>query len=267
MSHQIYEEIDALNWSTLKQMSTSPAFTKYQADHPEEAKDTDSFRLGRAVHCAVLEPARFLDEYIVQPDFGNMRTKAAREARDGWLVGLPKGAEVISGEEFEAATRAATAVHAHQHAMELLRGAKTERIVQWTHPGTGIKCKGRLDAVTDRVVDLKTTRRPTVREILRDAANYDYHGQLAWYHDAAVRAGLIDGHVLPAMIAIHIQKGSSFVDIAVFSTGYAPETLDAGRTLYEDLISQYAGCQSTGWWPGMAPEVVPWELPSWKLEG
>jgi hypothetical protein len=244
----------------------SPAFAKHRSDHPEEEKDTDSFRLGRAVHCAVLEPERFFDEYVVQPDFGDLRTKAAREARDNWKETLHVDSEIITSEEFEIAIRAQVAVKNHVPAMNLLHGSRTEQIVQWTHPRTGIKCKGRLDAITDRVIDLKTTRRPVVREILRDAANYDYHGQLAWYHDGAAQAGLIDWHVLPSMIAIYVPKGSTFVDVAVFSMGYAPETLDAGRTLYEKLISQYAGCQTTGWWPGMAPDVIPFELPSWKLE-
>ena len=292
-----YEEIDALNWSTLKLMDISPAYCKHAADHPEEFGDKESYKLGRCEHCAILEPDEFDKRYIVQPDFGNMATNAAKEEKLDWMLYLfnekvtfeiPEeklspgkllskqisfledhlpdlGIEVITKDEYDASWRASAAVRAHKHAIELINGASVEHTVQWKTKG--IKSKGRLDLINERVIDLKSTRRNTLREIIKDAANYDYHGQCAWYHDGAVKAGLINGDVLPAAIFVHAPKGSKFVDVAVLSMGLYHDTLEAGRELYEKLLMQYMGCQAANWWPGMATEVMPWELPAYKMEG
>lgn len=288
-----YEEIDALNWSTLKHMEASAAYVKHLHDHPEESTDKDSYRLGRAAHCALLEPDRFDAGYIIKPEFGNMNSKASmmekidwlervanapkRDFGDmdaaknlrrciAWLESLPLDVEIISASERETALRAADAIRNHQHASRLLEGAKFEQTVQWVDPETGIKCKGRLDILGRGVVDIKTTRRSNIREVMKDCANFDYHGQVAWYHDGAFRAGLIDGHHLPAAVFVHAPEGSKFVDVAVLDMSMDIDTFEQGQRLYRRLIETYHGCQLTNNWPGMAPDVVPWRLPAYKLE-
>lgn len=280
MNHLEYSAIRALNWSTLKKMSVSPAYLRHCIDHPEEELDKDAFRQGRATHCATLEPERFLDDYVVQPDFdqmarnatdGTLRTKEAKHLRDtyasDWFEKYNRpGIEIISQEEMDIALRSAKAIRSCKSAMSLLKNAKCEQVIRWHDPQTGIECKGRIDIQCGRIVDLKTTRRSTIRELLRDAAQYDYHAQVAWYHDGAVLAGLIDGNTQPAAIFVHAPKGSTFTDVAVLDMELTPmEVLEAGRRKYQKLIELYMGCQETKTWPGMATGLVPWSLPEWKL--
>ena len=294
--YEKYEKIEALNWSTVKLMQESPALLKHFADHPYERKDTDDFRLGRATHCAILEPDLFDEEFIVSPDFGNLNSKSGLinkivfledlvpvdetdmkilvdsdkmidlRAHVNWLESVTSHIEIISEKQREAALRASEAVRAHGEARALLRGTRREHIVQWVDESTGIKCKGRIDAVGDSIIDLKKTRHSTVRQILKSAADYDYHGQVAWYHDGATAAGIIHGHTLPHVIFVHISNTSTFVDVAVISMGQCPETFEDGRKLYKRLISEYSGCQAANLWPGMAPRTIPWELPAYKVE-
>jgi hypothetical protein len=280
MNHSEYSAINALNWSTLKKMSVSPAYFRHCIDHPEEESDKDSFRQGRATHCATLEPERFLSDYVVQPDFdqmardatdGSLRTNKAKALRDAYSAewfeqnNRPE-IEVISQEEMDIAIRSAKAIRSCKSAMDLLRNAKCEHVIRWHDPQTGIECKGRADIVCGRIVDLKTTRRNTMRELLRDAAQYDYHAQVAWYHDGAVLSGLIDGKTQPAAIFVHAPKGSTFTDVAVLDMELTPmEVLEAGRRKYQKLIELYMGCQATKTWFGMASAPVPWSIPEWKL--
>lgn len=274
----IYEDIRALNWSTLKEIAVSPAWMRHLLDHPEERGDKDSYRRGRAIHCALLEPDRFDTDYVVQPDFaqiardryGDLKTKAAQMYRDSliseWTTNANPSATRISMEERDMALRSADAVRAHRPAAELLEGAKMEQAVQWFHPGTGLACKGRLDIVSDRVVDLKSTRRNTFSEVLRDAALFDYHVQVAWYHDGASLAKLIDGKTLPAAIFVHATPKSSFIDVAVIDMARTPWVLDSARATYERLINLYAGCLEADIWPGMCPGSEAWKIPEWKME-
>lgn len=259
----VYDAIEALNWSTLKLMDVSPAYAKHRYDHPEEDEDKPAYVSGRAIHCTILEPDKFDLTYVAKPNFGDGRTKKAKEAKAAWLESLPDSVEIISIEDYDMAVRCATAIQSNEHASKYLENARVEHVIQWEQ--SGIKCKGRVDALTDRVIDLKSTRRNTLREVERDAAVFDYHAQLAWYHDGAVKAGLISGEKLPVVIFIHATPKSKFVDIAILDMEGVSGTLEYGRAKYKKLLTKYIGCNAANWWPGMAPKPRMWILPDWKL--
>jgi len=255
-----YDEIEALNWSTLKHIDVNPKYAKNLYDHPEEQEDKDAYIAGRAIHCAILEPDEFDSRYEIMPTFKGTGSVAAKKE---YLSELPAGVEAIKQDVYDMAIRCTDAISDNKNAQQYISGGKYEQIVTWTTDG--IKCKGRLDSVTDRVVDLKTTRHNTIRKIENSAAEYNYHAQLAWYHDGAVKAGLITGEVLPAVIFIHATKKSEYVDIAILDMGQVSRTFEYGRAKYQNLLEKYTACHSANWWPGMAPNPVMWDLPQWKL--
>lgn len=258
---ETYDQIDALNWSTLKHMDGTPKKAKHIYDHPEEQQDKKAYREGRVIHCAILEPDDFHKRYVVSPVFSGTGSRAAKKE---WVESLPDGAEIITQAEIDLAWRCSVAVNADEHAMKYLDGARFEQIVTWK---TGVvDCKGRIDALTDRVIDLKTTRRDNLYEVEKDAATYNYHAQLAWYHDGAVKAGLIKGNKLPLAIFIHASVNSTYIDIAILDMDEMDGTFAYGRAKYQALLQKYIGCKTANWWPGMAPKPRKWVLPDWKLK-
>jgi hypothetical protein len=274
-----YSNIEAMNWSTLKQIDISPAWLKHRIDHPEESDDKAAWRQGRTTHCATLEPERFIDDYVVEPDFaqmardkfGSLRTKEAQLYRDvnsaEWFEKNNRpGVEVISQSEMDIALRSARAIRANPIAARLLERSKCEQVIRWHDPETGIECKGRVDINCGRIVDLKTTRRSTIREILADAVRFGYHGQVAWYHDGAVLSGVLPkDSPLPAAIFVNASANTTFADVAVLDMSLVPWTFEAGQRLYRKLIQLYMGCKIADKWPGMAPAIVPWTLPDWAM--
>lgn len=256
---QEYDAIEALNYSTLKLMRVSPAYARHMYEHPEELGDKPSYVSGRAVHCAVLEINDFRNRYVVQPKFNGKGSVAARKE---WIdANSGPGVEIISQEDFEMALRCQTAVWVNEHVVNMTCDfTKFEKTIEWEM--SGIKCKGRLDILTDRVIDLKFTRHNTLNAVERDFANYDYHAQLAWYHDGAVKAGVITGEKEPAIIAVHASQKSTFVDVAVLEM--VDGTLECGRLNYKRLLNKYIACREANWWPGMADRPVFWVLPDWK---
>lgn len=269
---------DRLNWSTLRYMATSPRLLAWRRDHPRP--DTPALRLGRAIHCAALEPDEFVMRWVVAGQC-EAATKGGGGCRSGgslYLDGhwycrvrghapegagdVPEGIEVIGADEHALTLQCAESVHSFAPAAELLETGEAERRIEWTDDESGIACRGRVDWL-DRgrglLADLKSTRRETMRDLVGDAARNGYHGQLAWYHDGLIAAGLIPADApRPAIIAVQTVEP---YDVVVGRLSQV--SLAAGRIWYRDLLRRYSECVAAGWWPGIAPEVVEIDLPTW----
>lgn len=262
-----YAAINAVNFSTLKHMATSALLCRFRADNPET--DKEAFRVGRMLHACTLEPERWASEFVIEPDFGPHFTKDGKPAKnpkstdsykaalEAWKRGLPPGAQQLDQEEHTLIERAAAAIKAHRVAGPLVRGGRREHVIRWTDPVTGVACKGRLDLIDNRVLDIKGTRQQSVWAFLRDAARLLYYGQCAWYHDGGIIAGALPANA-PLPVVIGAQTCEPFDVIPV---RMLPETYEAGQRLYRELLDRYVACQRAGWWPGLAEDFVDWTLP------
>lgn len=257
--HDGYNEIPALNWSSLKDLAIetggSPRLFRYRREHPR--RDTEALFFGRAFHCALLEPERFADAYIVEPDFGNCTYKANKANRDAWRESVGRRIILSDGDAYKVANMA-KAVRGHRAAMAAMHGAKEETI-RWNDPVTGLAMKGRLDILTPRgVTDPKTTMDPAPDAFGRDAAKYLYFGQMAFYHDGVIASGRLVNPDNPLLLAI--QKCEPW-DVACYRV--ENEALEMGRALYRRLIDKFVQCTAAEWWPGCCPEIMPLRLPKW----
>lgn len=254
-----YESIDALNWSTLKLLATSPRMLKHRARTPRA--DTSALALGRAIHCALLEPHNWSSCYAVAPTFEG---KGSRAAKHTWLAERNPEVTWLDQEDYDLAQRCAGSIADHPVAMSLIVGGRREEVITWTDATTGIKCKARLDNIraTD-LSDIKSTRHGTPRAFLRSASDLLYHGQLSWYHDGAIAAGVLSPDAeRPAVVAV--QTSEPF-DVMPFRMTEA--ALWAGRSLWQSLIRRYAECQAADWWPGVAPGLLDYDVMPWSNTG
>src|SRR3990172_9289445 len=198
--------MNRMNWSTLKHLATSPKMLRWRMEHPQE--DTPALKLGRAIHCAVLEPDVFASRWVAPGQCGTTVKTGGRCTNGGslyyageWYCRVrghapedagdpPAGVEVLDGESLDLAVRGAQSLRAHKAPGKLLEHGRAEADIEWTDAHTGIECRGRLDWIMpDGIVDLKSTRRETLREIVGDVSRMLYHAQVAWYHDGAIAAG------------------------------------------------------------------------------
>lgn len=266
-----------LNWSTLKHIATSPRLMKWRVEHP--MKDSEALIMGRSIHCAILEPEKFDGRWIQVSTCGATTGKGEPCKSEGSLYSdgkwfckvkghAPAGAmsspgegiEVITAEGIELTRLCAESVAAHGPASKILKGGKAEQGMEWTDPETGIECRGRVDYLRpDDLVDLKTTRRETIREFTADAARMLYHGQLAWYMDGAIAAGRLPKDAgLPYVVAVSTAEP---YDVAAFQLSEI--SLEAGRILVRDLVKKYQQCVAADLWPGVAPDLAVLDLPAW----
>ena len=247
MDFQTYREIDAMNWSSLSAMATSPRLYKHRIDHPRP--DTPSLSMGRAIHTAILEPEDFDDQYVVAPSGLNLRTKAGQ----AWK--REQHATVLTRDQLETIEACRESVLAHDDAAAIIEATEHERSVTWSIDG--IPCKGRFDCVGPRILaDLKSTRE--LARFVRDAATYLYHGQAAWYRDGGVEAGVCDQSVAVFWVVVETTEP---YDCGVFRV--RDYVIDAGRALYRDLLAQWRWCRDNDVWPGQVPGTEDFALPPW----
>jgi len=250
-----YVAVDALNWSTLKHLQTSPKLLRYREDHAEG--DKPAFQVGRATHTAVLEPDRWAIDYTAQPKFPDLRTKAGKAAKAAWLADQRPGAEALPEATYDLCETIAAAVRSHKRAAELLSVGRPEVTVEWAN---GVACKARLDWLRpDGLVDFKTTRARNLREFTADCARYLYHGQVAWYEAGAKAAGLLNHAAeMPYIIAAQTVEPYDVWVIRVAGLAIA-----AGRSMCDGLLAKYMTCKQDDHWPGIAPDEVDLDLPAW----
>lgn len=249
-----YSKINAVNWSTLKEMRKSPKHYQHALTHPRE--DTPAMALGRATHTAVFEPDRFALEYAVW--------KGERRAGKDWeaFKAAHESETILRIDDYKRAIAIRDAVRSHPVASRYLVDGHAEQTITWRDEETGIACKARLDwhRKSPRVlVDLKTANDIEKRKFGQAAARLGYHGQIAFYSDglaSSMRSQLDE-------VVIIAAESDAPYDVAVFRID--ADVLYAGRELYRDLLCRVAGCFELGAWPGRYNERESLELPEWAF--
>lgn len=235
-----------VHWSTLKALAESPLAYRWLTEHPRE--DTPSLLLGRAVHCAILEPDRYPAAYVVaERADGTPIRRDARTAEYRDFLAAHPGAEILTRADYDQARVMSDAVWADRAASRVLggSGALIEHRLSWTDAGTGIECAGRIDWYRAGVLlDLKTTRCDlSMHAVGSEVARYSYHAQLAWYADA-LRAG---GVPVETVYVLAVQSVAPH-DVGVFVL--EAEALEAGRQHYRSLLARLVECRERDAWPG-----------------
>ena len=238
-THDDYAGIHGVNFSTLKHFARSPAdYKSAMAAHD----DTPAMALGRLVHMRVFEPHTCADRLALW--------SGGRRAGAEWFEFQHDHVrkEIVRVQDFDAAEAIAAAVRAHPTASIYLSApGECEVVRQWTDPGTGLACKGRVDKIVgDTLIELKTCRGCGPRQMSAAMHALSYHAQLAWYLDGF---GLDDCRV----IAVEKVPPKSCRSPKVRVYRVRPAAIDSGRDLYRIWMDRLVQCRATNQWPAWLP--------------
>ncbi len=244
-----YLAIKDVHATGLKNVLVSPRM--YRARELEPMEDSDTLRQGRAAHTAILEPDQFLLDYVIWT--GKQRRGKEWDAFEA----ANAGKTILTPKQYKTVLKMRDAVRACPDATKYLdeEGARTEVSMSWTHPRTGIRCKGRTDLLCSALVDIKSTRNPDKRRFAADAARLGYAMQAAFYEDGLASLGIN----VPVKI-IAVQNVLPF-DVVVFNV--PPETLAMGHEQVETALDKLAECRASKKWPGLEQGEVDLVLPAW----
>lgn len=252
-----YNALPGLRSSSLKHALVSGL--EYQAK-AGAIKDSDTLRMGRAGHTAVLEMERFLAEYAQfetkHPD-GSKRIRSGGAWEDFKATNATK--TILTPEQFADAMSMRDAVRDHPIAGPLVKGlGRNELSLVWSHGRTKETLKARLDRITRlALIDIKTSHDISPESFQRTAIKLGYFMQLSMYSDGAEACGLGS---LPVKI-VAVQNAAPF-DVAVYDV--ESDALDYGRERYNQAIDTVLRCRKENKWPGFATEgTLPLGLPLW----
>lgn len=259
---EVYHRWDAMSASWLKRLdATSPKHFRH--DRREPPRPTEAMEFGTMVHCLVQEWIDFSAKYAVAPECDRRTTKgkATWAAFQQTLGGrLP-----VKHQDAELARAMAREIEAHPAAKRLIAQSERELSIVWEHPGTGLRCKARIDDwLAPVVADLKTTVNAKPEAFERAIWNYGYHIQAAIYIDGMNAAA---GRDDCEFVFIAVEKEPPY-DVIVKPAGET--VIRVGRAVYTRCLHTIKECQDTGNWPGYDDGLFnPLELPEWtlKLEG
>tara|TARA_R110002012_G_scaffold197522_2_gene366069 strand:+ start:607 stop:1326 length:720 start_codon:yes stop_codon:yes gene_type:complete len=236
------ENKTTLSFSSLKEFIKSPAhFIAYKK---REYVESASMRLGTAVHMALLEPQRFINEYDVTDLRKN--TKAYKEMAE-------ENPEITYMNNSDWATIQGIKRRFAQNlsAVDLLAHCK-QREKEVKGEIHEVPFRGFVDAMSSScIVDIKTTQDGSPEGFSRSVYNYGYHLQAAVYRELT---GVDDYYI------IAIENSSPYnVCIYKLSEGY----LDKGfqmMTMGIAMFKEWDG-EETGYQDEDRLQVL--ELPNW----
>lgn len=234
--------------------SKCPLKYVYQKENPP--KQTDAMWWGSVVHTAVLEPENLDQEYHVV-DIKRTSRKAFEEAEAQFA---PR--QLLTREEYVQAMLINLRVRSHPAAEKLLAMPYQDHAVEnsffWTDPETGVKCRARMDFVTDSgmIVDLKTCASASHDTFAKDAYNFRYHVQASFYIWGATLCGVHADN----FVFVCVEKDAPHC-VAVYAAD--PEMLQLGHQTFRKELNEFAECQKTGIWPGYSENIQSLSLPKY----
>lgn len=255
-----YVELPGDSITRIKELRRSAQHYQYRVAHP---KETTALTLGRAAHCAVLEPERFYRDHAVwsrRTESGNLGPRNGK----WWDAFKLEHADktIITEDECIDVLDIQKAVRSNVDAMRYLAAGDPEVTMQWTTWGRA--CKGRADWLTNVdgesvLVGLKTARDCRHFIFGNAAARLGYHLQWAYYFDGYEA---ITGRK-PKVVEIVVESEAPY---AVVVYVIPDDIIQQGRDEYMVLLEQLAECEQKNTWPGPAVGEQILTLPTWVYE-
>lgn len=238
-------------------VSRSPAHYKAWVDGAQD-EESEALTFGQDFHCALLEPARFEDEYTVEPKFGDCRKKENKAARDDWRQ-INQGRRIITHESLDTIKGMVKAVRAHPLASKIISEGESEVTVRWKDPHTGLQCKTRSDYWVKKrrmVADVKTAEDASREAFRRSIVKYRYHIQ-----DALYRAGFgAIGEPIEHFVFVVVEKKPPF---AIAEYTLTSDGIHRGHSAAITDMEALASAVRNDSYPGYPVTIQTLDLPPW----
>lgn len=260
LSAEEYFEIDAINKSGLDLLEKSPLhyWSAYRDPNREPRRVTPAMKLGTAIHCAVLEPSKFNERYIVEPEGLDRRTKEGKAKAEELRS---SNREVISHDDFLTVSKISESVFKNDAASTLLSGGKSEFSLAWIDPETNVNCKARLDYIAEKgkiIIDLKSAEDASPSGFSMACARYNLHRQAAWYLEGVERTLGLRPEIF---VFVVFEKEPPFASAFYYASA---DMIRQGTEECRTLLKAYASCLARDEWPGYAEELREINLPKWR---
>ena len=256
-----YLKHPAIGSSMLKNILMSPA--DYKAALSQRNISTAAMSLGTAIHSAILEPTKFLNEYILQPENWGPKNKGDgfKKWKEFKETAKNVGKTPLAFEDSEFIKKVLHASQNHKPLQEVLAGGKSEVTAFAKIGDTELKARCDLLTKDNFIYDLKTTSKPIDDESLsRTIFNFGYHFQ-ATHHTAVFKAAGID---VSGWGWIFVSTQTPAVHIVMRTA--SKELLAAGKQDWDYAKDRLNNCTKFDKWETHTDEVSEIGLPGYALK-
>lgn len=238
ISEDMYHAADGIGSTLLKAATKSLAHYQHAKD---DVSSADHFVVGHAAHTMVLEPIKFDQRFVVQPE--DIKTRRGKKWDDFYEANADK--EILRQSDNEIVNDMANAIF--DACGKLFVNGKAEISYWYRHPN-GLLLKARVDYKNgDGIIDLKTTRHDTPKKF-SNAVKYDYDMQDAHYR-------LVTG--LSDMIYVGVGKTAPY---SVFIAKQGQDVRAKAEAKLEGILADIAYAEEYNDFPNLPVEMVVTEL-------
>lgn len=219
-------------------------------------------RFGHAFHIMLLEPNHF-DERVILWSGKSRNTKDGKEEYAQALERFEEGKCLLTEKELETARDMCSGVMALSTARDFINAkGMAESSFFWRDPVHDVDCKARMDFITEDgfIVDVKTAANADHESFKRDAFNFKYYMQAAYYMRAYQE---VMDEPAKGFCFVVVEKDPPY-DTAIY---YATEEeLMLGNYHLDKALEKYAKCLKAGSWHGYPDKFQPLGLPPWGMK-
>lgn len=167
-----------LSFSSIKEFAKSPKhYLKYI--NKERTPPTDAMKLGSIVHCLMLTPDVFNEQFAVSPDI-NKRTNAGKEE---WaqFSALNQGKIVVDNSDYEHARRLVDTAMTNDSIYNAIKSCHSFE-KEWKMDIDGLPYRGFYDGLSaDYILEIKTINDASPKNVMSDFYKRKYHMQASLY--------------------------------------------------------------------------------------
>ena len=256
ISEPAYNALPGVRSSQLKLMLKSPAhFKEFRTE------ETEALLVGRAVHCAILEPQKYDDEFIYEPDGIDRRTKAGKEAYAEFLAAAD-GKTILSRKHLEMVEGVKESASKSELLQQILADSTLKEVTSSTIDNFyGLDIKARADILDTRrgaIYDVKTIGDfATEKNIVRAIINYRYDFSAAYYKRVFEQA---TGQDFPLYGWVFVEKKPPY---GIRLVAVDADSLKAGQDDVAWCLDQLKRAIDTDHWPQYKQEFSTIKLPEW----
>ncbi len=187
MKESEYRPLVGLNQSSIPHLLKSGA---HYLANLSEPKSTAALEFGNAFHTYVLEPEKFIKEYVVEKIDGRTTKGKLRK-----LHLEASNIKLVDEDDFYCIKKMDENIKKHPIASKLLIDGYTEQVIKFklkASNGMEVNCKAKIDyLLPDTIVDLKNSKDSVdIASFSRTIEKWNYHIQGAFYsHGIEILSG------------------------------------------------------------------------------
>jgi exodeoxyribonuclease VIII len=269
-TNEQYHANPAISHSKLECYRRRPAlyYKKYIAKTLPQSEESSAFRLGSAVHCAILEPKQFDARYVQKPEC-DRRTKEGK-LQFAEFATQHGGKTFLDADELSQVNAMTEAVATHPIASQLLYDGMPEQTWRQRQSNAlgALQCRTdwfsslgcELSEGQPYVLDIKTVESldsDAFRNFERAAFSYGYHRQAGFYLPLINE---IFKRTVTRMYYVAVEKVEPF-GVAVYKL--SDDAIARGQDENIADLVRLKRSLETNEWPNIEPTLHELKLPAW----